>query len=116
MEASSPLRFSVLSRVRDAIQRYVHENFDDLLRQDMHLARVLGAPAPHTLSSYAYRLELEGKFWGKFWRPIIDVVYGSWIMGQTNHCKQDYERVNGETKPNEPISGTTDQSSRSEPH
>lgn len=76
-----------------AIQRYVVENMDDLLKWDMHVARVLGAPAPQTLSSYSYKLEQEGKVVGKITRPIIDVVFGQWVMGEKEHCKHDFARV-----------------------
>jgi hypothetical protein len=40
-----------------------------------------------TLSSAAYRLELRGHFWGRFWRPIID-----WLFRpvEKNHCQQAY--------------------------
>lgn len=78
--------------MRKVLARYISENFDDLLALDLHIARLLGAPAPHTLSSYSYKLELADKRWGKFWRPIIDkIMY--YILGQTDHCKADYERV-----------------------
>lgn len=99
----------MLSMVAKAIRRYVTENFNDLLNLDMHLARLLGAPAPYTLSAYSYKLELEGKLGGKICRPIIDKVFGSWIMGQTDHCKNDYLQVtNG-------LQGTTEQDQSTQP-
>lgn len=71
--------------MKSAIQRYVSENYDDLLNLDMTLARLLGAPAPHTLSSYAFLKS-------PFWRMVIDLIF--WVVwGQKNHCEKDYERV-----------------------
>jgi hypothetical protein len=78
--------------MKRAILRYLNENFDDLLELDLKLARILGAPSPHTLSSYSYKLEQEGKLWGKFWRPVIDKVF-KWLLTQIDHCKTDYNRV-----------------------
>lgn len=77
-----------------AIRRYIDENFEDLLKLDLKLARILGAPAPHTLSSYAYLLDTQNKPWGKFWRRFIDWLFWK-IDNQTEHCKKDFERVNG---------------------
>ena len=83
----------MFTKLQIAIQRYVSENFDDLLKLDLKVARILGAPAPHTLSSYAYRLNQEGKFFGKVFMPLIDEWYGVWIREEPDHCKKDYERV-----------------------
>lgn len=82
--------------MREFLRRYISENFDDLLALDLKLARVLGAPAPHTLSSWAY---LKSPFWTKF----IDTIF-SWLFSQTHHCYADYKRVtNG-------LQGTTGES------
>lgn len=62
------------------------DNFDEFMAWDLKWARRLGAPAPHTLSSWAY---VKSPFWTK----IIDTVYGDWLIEQPNHCKQDYDRV-----------------------
>lgn len=78
--------------MKEWLNRYIQENFDDLLAFDLKLARLLGAPAPHTLSSYAYKLEQDGKPWGKFWRPVIDWIF-YWLREQINHCLDDYIRV-----------------------
>jgi hypothetical protein len=59
--------------------RYLVENFDDLLALDLKLARILGAPAPHTLSSWAYEKS-------PFWTKIIDWAFLK-LLGQRNHCK-----------------------------
>lgn len=68
-----------------AILRYLVENFDDLLQLDLKLARLIGAPAPHTLSSWIHfkkwvRLERFVNFWFK------------WLINQDEHCRRDYER------------------------
>ena len=78
--------------MKQRIVQYIVENYDDLLKFDLKLARLLGAPAPHTLSSYAYFLEQQGSFWGKFWRPKIDKIF-EWLFSQTHHCYADYIRV-----------------------
>lgn len=36
-----------------------------------------GAWADETLSSRAYRADRDGKLFGRFWRPLIDVLF-SW--------------------------------------
>lgn len=79
----------MLALLKQALLRYFHENFDDLLKLDMKMARILGAPAPHTLSSYAYVMEQKGRWWGLFWRPIIDFLAKKFFK-QENHCYQAY--------------------------
>jgi hypothetical protein len=74
------------------LKRYLEENFDDLLALDLKVARLLGAPAPHTLSSYSYKLELENKPFGAFFRPIIDFLAETFFK-DFNHCQGAYERV-----------------------
>lgn len=39
-----------------------------------------------TMSSAAYRMERDGRFWG-FMRPVIDTLF--WF--QPNHCRMAYE-------------------------
>lgn len=71
--------------LKSALSRYIRENFDDLLALDLKIARMLGVPAPHTLSSWAY---YKSPFWTKF----IDFL--AWhILDQKDHCKGDFERV-----------------------
>jgi hypothetical protein len=67
------------------LARYIRENFNELLALDLSLARLLGAPAPHTLSSYAY-------VHSKFWTKIIDFL-AWWIMDEKDHCHRDFMRV-----------------------
>lgn len=78
--------------IKQVLARYITENLNDLLALDLKIARLMGAPAPHTLSSYAYMLEVEGKPWGQFWRPIIDRIF-RFIFDQKEHCKDDFIRV-----------------------
>ena len=40
-----------------------------------------------TMSSAAYRMERDGRFWG-FMRPVIDTLARPW---QKDHCKHAYE-------------------------
>lgn len=56
--------------------------------QLVYVVITLGAGFPdETLSSAAYRLELRGAPWGRFWRPVID-----WLLAtiEQNHCQQAY--------------------------
>jgi hypothetical protein len=71
------------------IARYVEENFDDLLALDLKAARLLGAPAPHTLSSWAHQ---QSPF---FYAKIIDALFYK-IRGQTEHCRDDFLRIKGD--------------------
>lgn len=79
------------------IIRYGTENFHDLLAFDLKLARMLGAPAPHTLSSWAYYRKDVSAFWCLF-RKITDKL-AYWLLKQVDHCQKDYQRViNGDAK------------------
>jgi hypothetical protein len=71
--------------MRLVLLRYLTENFDDLLLLDLKLARLLGAPAPHTLSSWVHH-----KRW-KVLEKIIDHFF-KWLLNQDNHCQRDYQR------------------------
>lgn len=71
--------------IRTAIARYIRENFDDLLALDLKIARLLGIPAPHTLSSYAHVK-------GGFWERVIDRIF-KWLFNEINHCYNDFLRV-----------------------
>ncbi len=64
--------------------------FRTLLRLDYWLADLIGAPAEHTLSGYAYRVEQQGKPWGRVTRPIIDAL-ARLIAGEREHCKHAYD-------------------------
>lgn len=82
------------AKLWSTIRRYIDENFDDLLNLDLKVARLLGAPAPHTLSSYAYMLEQDKERWGLFWRPVIDWFFIK-LGDPPGHCYKDYKRING---------------------
>jgi hypothetical protein len=48
----------------------------------------LGAAFPdETMSSYAYRLEAKGKFFGLLFRPLIDGLF-FWM---DEHCRKSWE-------------------------
>lgn len=79
-----------MNRVKVLLLRYLTENFDDLLLFDLKLARLLGAPAPHTLSSYAYSRK-DSLFWRAF--QIITDKLAKWLLNQDDHCQVDYKRV-----------------------
>lgn len=51
-----------------------------------------GAWADETLSSRAYRMDREGKLWGRFWRPVIDWLFGWQTLpeGASGHCHAAY--------------------------
>lgn len=74
-----------VERLRLRIGQYIEENFDDLLELDLKWARLLGAPAPHTISSYSHLK------W-KWLEPIIDWLF-FWLYEEQNHCQNDYLRV-----------------------
>jgi hypothetical protein len=86
-----------MNPVKYALLRYLNEHFDDLLELDLALARLSGAPAPHTISSYAAELERDGKLLGLVTRPAIDGLF-YWLIDEPNHCKKDYERVTNGTR------------------
>lgn len=47
----------------------------------------LGAAYPdETPSSYAYRLEQDGKFFGRLFRPAIDFLFAT-LFQEHEHCK-----------------------------
>lgn len=86
-----------MNPVKFALLTYLNEHFNDLLELDLALARLSGAPAPHTISSYAVVLEREGKLLGLVSRPVIDGLF-YWLIEQPNHCKRDYKRVTNGTR------------------
>jgi len=53
-----------------------------LIGLDQLATTFLGGWPDETLSSYAYRLELEGKVFGKLFRPLIDAAF----FWQERHC------------------------------
>lgn len=58
------------------------------LDQLLYVLITLGDGYPdETISSACWRLEQQGKFWGKFWRPKID-----WLLSpiEKDHCRVAY--------------------------
>lgn len=53
-----------------------------LLAIDQLVTALLGGWPDESLSSYAWRLERQGKLGGKIFRPIIDAIF----WWDPNHC------------------------------
>jgi hypothetical protein len=53
---------------------------------DQLINTLLGGAPDETLSSRAYRTEQRNKYFGMFFRPLIDLVF--WF--DKNHCKNAY--------------------------
>lgn len=51
---------------------------------------LVGGFPDETLSSYAYRMSLKNKPWGRIWRPTIDWLF-SWQNYPEGHCKAAYD-------------------------
>jgi hypothetical protein len=51
------------------------------------ITTIVGGYPDESLSSYAYRLDKQGKPWGRFWRPIIDGLF--WWQSKP-HCAEAY--------------------------
>jgi hypothetical protein len=60
-----------------------------LIAFDQLLCALIGGWADESLSSYAWRLERDGKWWGRLWRPVTDWFFYV-ITGQVDHCYQSY--------------------------
>lgn len=75
----------------EQLANWIRAHKTKLLGSDFKMARLLGAPKGMTLSGYSYKLEQEGKPWGKFWRPIIDKL-ALVIFKQTDHCRKACEK------------------------
>ena len=54
---------------------------------DQQLNTLLCGAPDETLSARAWRTEQTGKFFGKFFRPVIDALL--WVC-QREHCRQAY--------------------------
>jgi hypothetical protein len=55
--------------------------------QWMFVLLTLGLAHPdETASAAAWRLELEGRWTGKFWRPVIDKLF----FWDDNHCEESF--------------------------
>lgn len=48
-----------------------------------------GAWADETLSSRAYRMHRDGKWWGRIWMPVIDALF-RWQT--TEHCRHAFDK------------------------
>ena len=62
--------------------------FNILVAIDLLLAAVCGCRRNETLSAAAYSLEKDAKFWGRVWRPVIDLLL-SWR--EYEHCRKQHE-------------------------
>lgn len=85
----------MLDRVKLGILRYMKENYDDLLALDLSVARLMGAPAPHTISSYTHQLAKAGNPVACVAGVFIDATF-HWLLEQPDHCKSEYESVTGQ--------------------
>lgn len=56
---------------------------------DQLINALLGGYGDETLSSYSYRLDRDGKPWGRFWRPLIDALF---FWQGPEHCRKAYEK------------------------
>lgn len=51
---------------------------------------LVGGFPDETLSSYAYRMDQKGRFWGRVFRPIIDFLF-CWKYYPHGHCEDAYQ-------------------------
>ena len=59
---------------------------NNLIAQDQSLNALLGGSPDETLSSRAYRTEQQNKVFGKFFRPLIDLIF----FFDPLHCYESY--------------------------
>lgn len=64
----------------DSVFRYIK---NVLIGVDQLATTLIGGYPDETLSSYAWRLERQGKFFG-FWRRVIDAIF----FWQDGHCER----------------------------
>lgn len=57
---------------------------------DQFFTTLFGGFPDETLSSYAYRLHVNGKPGGKIFRPVIDWLF-SWQKTPYGHCEASYQ-------------------------
>ena len=63
-----------------------------LIAVDQLANALLMGHADETLSARAWRTEQDGKVFGKFWRPVIDVLALVLTLGRDkNHCFESYQ-------------------------
>lgn len=67
------------------MSRYI---FNTLVALDLLLAAFCGCKRNESLSAAAYSLDQDGKFWGRVWRPVIDLGFSFW---QYEHCRIQHE-------------------------
>lgn len=65
------------------IKRYV---FNNAIALDQMFNALLGGSPDETLSSRAYRTEQQNKIFGRFFRPVIDLVF----FFDPLHCYEAY--------------------------
>ena len=61
----------------------------NLIALDQQGNTILGGYADETLSSRAWRMQVQNKFFGKLFVPIIDTL-ARIIGGENNHCFESY--------------------------
>lgn len=66
-----------------------HWAYQVFIACDQLINALLGGWGDETLSSYAYRLDRDGKPWGRFWRPVIDALF---IWQGRGHCQRAYDK------------------------
>ena len=71
-----------------------------LIGLDQWVCTWVGGWPDETLSSYAYRLELQGKRGGRVFRPFIDWLF-SWSRDPSGHCHAAWlsERTRNQAPP-----------------
>jgi hypothetical protein len=77
--------------MKEWLVAYIRDNYNNLMRADIKLARLLGAPQGATLSGHAYVMEQQDKLWGKLWRPVIDLIFKR-LFGQEKHCEKAHAK------------------------
>ena len=70
-------------RLTPVIKRYLLNN---AIAIDQMFNALLGGSPDETLSSRAYRTEQQGKLFGRFFRPLIDLVF----FFDPLHCYKSY--------------------------
>lgn len=53
---------------------------------DQFVCTLIGGWPDETISSYAYRLDVEDKLGGRIFRPLIDLLFAI-LLNDINHCE-----------------------------
>jgi len=61
-----------------------------LIALDQLITTLIGGYPDESLSSYAYRMNVQRKPWGRVWRPVIDWLF-SWQRLPDGHCSAAYD-------------------------